>query len=273
MTYTPSPLRYPGGKSALAARLPTQNDWSSVSRVVEPFCGGASVSLQFVRQLGLPVHISDADGLLAQFWKGVTENTEQVVDAIAAEPITVARWEYWVETTPTSTVDNAVKALFLNRTSFSGILHGSGVIGGKSQNPKSKSNISARFNKTALISKIKTIGKWHEEGLITASHRNYKDALATANPGTDLLYLDPPYVEKAQRLYKHSFTEDDHRELAKDVHTLTDAGVQFILSYDNVPLVHELYNGHNYHIRTPEWAYGMGGCKTSREILISNTPG
>ena len=59
------------------------------------------------------------------------------------------------------------------------------------------------------------------------------------NMGYDsLLYLDPPYVQKGPGLYENSFTDDDHRELAKSVRAY---GGKWMVTYDTDALVDELY--------------------------------
>ena len=59
----------------------------------------------------------------------------------------------------------AVKCLFLNRTTFSGILGGhAGPIGGRSQS--SDHTIDCRFNKNALAERILNLKRLHDEGRI-----------------------------------------------------------------------------------------------------------
>ena len=53
------------------------------------------------------------------------------------------------------------------------------------------------------------------------------------------IYADPPYFEKAGSLYLNAFESKDHERLAKALNGL--AGRPWLLTYDNVPRVHELY--------------------------------
>ena len=58
-----------------------------------------------------------------------------------------------------------MKCLFLNRTTFSGILGGhAGPIGGRSQS--SDHTIDCRFNKDALAERILNVKRLHDEGRI-----------------------------------------------------------------------------------------------------------
>ena len=54
-------------------------------------------------------------------------------------------------------------------------------------------------------------------------------------------YLDPPYtVADRGGYYQHAFAEEDHRRLAR---VLRGVKGRFLLSYDDVPLVRDLYQG------------------------------
>jgi site-specific DNA-adenine methylase len=73
-----SPLRYPGAKSrlipaisTLVANAATHRSVRTVDLFVEPFAGGASVSLALVGAgLVERVLLADADPLVASFWQG-----------------------------------------------------------------------------------------------------------------------------------------------------------------------------------------------------------
>ena len=53
------------------------------------------------------------------------------------------------------------------------------------------------------------------------------------------IYADPPYFDKAGSLYLNSFEEADHVALATCLNSLDS--VKWLLTYDNVAKVHELY--------------------------------
>jgi DNA adenine methylase len=57
-------------------------------------------------------------------------------------------------------------------------------------------------------------------------------------------YLDPPYVIKGGNLYKNAFCVDDHAHLKMVVSTQL-ARRKWLMTYDNVPLIKELYVGFN----------------------------
>lgn len=278
MAPTPlSPLRYPGGKTRFVPHLVRWLGDARFPTVVEPFCGGASVSLGLLHHNVVErAVISDADPLIAAFWKVATERTEEFIELMHGEPVTVARWTYWKNKHEQglSPMGRAMKTLYLNRTSFSGLIRFGSVLGGVNQDRvlaeggSVKYPVGCRFNKDALAASLTRIGKWYDEGRLVAHRRDYTVALKMVSPD-DLVYLDPPYVEKADQLYGLSFGEDDHRTLAA---WLYDHQPPTIISYDDLPLIRTLYSD-GMTLLEPRWSYGMGKSKKSRELLIHNLKG
>lgn len=272
-----SPLRYPGGKTRFVPHFVKWLGEERFPRVVEPFCGGASVSLGLLKNdIVDEAVISDADPLVAAFWIAATTRTDEFIELMNSEPVTVARWNYWKRKGDRglSPMGRAMKTLFLNRTSFSGLIRFGSVLGGVHQDQvlaeggAVKYPVGCRFNKEALARSLERIGKWHDEGRLTAHHRDYTSALKVVSPD-DLLYLDPPYVEKADQLYGLSFGETEHRDLAA---WLYDRHPNTVISYDDLPMIRELYSD-GMSVLEPTWSYGMGKSKESRELLIHNLKG
>jgi DNA adenine methylase len=53
-----------------------------------------------------------------------------------------------------------------------------------------------------------------------------------------LVYLDPPYFQKGQQLYRNFYTPEDHVEIAEAVKHLR---TPWLVTYDNAPEVTALY--------------------------------
>jgi hypothetical protein len=70
-------------------------------------------------------------------------------------------------------------------------------------------------------------------------------------PAKTLIYLDPPYYVKGRELYYDFYKPSDHEALAQFV-TARLVRQRWIVSYDNVPSVRELYRG------CQRLAYGLG---------------
>jgi DNA adenine methylase len=280
-----SPLRYPGSKRKMLPAIQQLIDANipKPELFVEPFCGGSSVALGLLESDAVKrVMLADLDPLIAAFWLEATTNAERLIDDMMLEPITVDRWDYWRSSEPQLPRYRALKCLFLNRTTFSGIIGGSaGPIGGRAQT--SEYTIGCRFDKEAIARRIRTIKQLADDKhIVGVFESTWQEALRHADrfstrhlKSATVLYLDPPYIEKASRLYSLPFAEKHHRELS---HFLTaETEHRWILSYDKEPLVIDLYRGQQ---GVKEYSvvhhYTMRGSRNSpvpgREVLFTNLP-
>lgn len=260
-----SPLRYPGAKSGLApliAELITEAArlLGRPELFIEPFAGGASTALRLAGAGTVNrILLADADPLVTRFWQVAAADTDWLIDRMWQEPVTLDRWDYWRSWTPSSESDRemAMKCLFLNRTTFSGILHGrAGPIGGRRQ--ASDYKIGCRFNKTALEKRLSFIGELYKcNRLVDVWCKDWQKTLRDVVewypgliPNRMIAYLDPPYWNKSPKLYGMSFdpaggypTRVDsspqnewaaglaHIKLAE--HLRNRAQLRWILSYDH----------------------------------------
>ena len=138
-----SPLRYPGGKTRFTPFIwsAIQHSGAMPAEFVEPFCGGAGVSLALL-ELGhvQQIALNDIDPLIANFWQVVFGKTADakadfkwLLGQIETATLSVEEWRRQKAFSPSSCREAAYKCLYLNRTSFNGILHQAGPIGGWGQ--------------------------------------------------------------------------------------------------------------------------------------------
>lgn len=270
-----SPLRYPGSKRRLAAYIEKLLRLNNLepSLFVEPFAGGASVALNLMENGTVDqVILVEKDPLVASFWQIVfSKNDDDVawlIDQVRTIEVTVERWGEYKGTVPDDLRQQALACLFLNRTSFSGILApSSGPLGGKAQ--KSQYKIDCRFPRDTLVHRIEQATAYRER-VLAVWHKDWREALEDIEempvPGDIIYYLDPPFFEKADRLYTHYFQDDDHKALRDAVLKLEDP---WILSYDYCSQVEALYgNGAGTHV---ELLYSAnGGNRKAREVILTN---
>lgn len=245
-----SPLRYPGGKRKLAnfVKLIFRHNNLLDSEYVEPYAGGASIALQllydeYVRY----VHINDIDISIFSFWHSVLYETDELCQLISTTPITIDEWKHQrniqikgqQKDSKISFLELGFSTFFLNRTNRSGIISG-GVIGGKDQSGKWK--IDARFNKEKLIVRIRKIARYKNR--IKLSNLDALDLISSVEgkiSNQSLIYFDPPYFVKGTRdLYKRFYRTKDHEKVAERIRELQ---YNWIVSYDNVPEIRDLYGG------------------------------
>lgn len=285
-------LRYPGSKRQLVPFIQdlVKANLPRPSLFVEPFAGGATASLRLAGSGTVQrVLIADLDPLVAALWKTAAFDTEWLVKAVWEEPVTVERWEEWRACTSTKRRDQAMKCLFLNRTTFSGILHGwAGPIGGKEQT--SDYTIDCRFPKATIERRIRAVGALAATGrLVTVLTADFEDTMRYVREAYSWLesdevvfYCDPPYVEKAPLLYEWSFDDGAHDRLANALYATK---YRWILSYDDSPRVRARYaasrpgvNGHSVpkvdRLLVPHRYTAAGGPVRAKrdELVLTNLP-
>ncbi|MEV6867052.1 DNA adenine methylase [Streptosporangium subroseum] len=279
-----SPLRYPGAKRQLVPVIESliQANVPPPRLFIEPFCGGATTSLRLAGTGHVDhVILADADPLLAAFWYTAAFDSKWLISAMWDEPVTVERWDWWRLAQPNGRRETALKCLFLNRTTFSGILHGrAGPIGGRAQ--ESQYKIDCRFGKKGLEQRLSAIADLATSGRILdvwnldwrATIERAKNRFGVLTSDEILLYMDPPYVEKAPFLYEWSFESAEHRDLAQALNGTNK--FQWLLSYDDNDLARSLYTEHIGQTRllvgNRYTAAGSERRKVRDELLVTNYP-
>lgn len=276
-----SPLRYPGSKRRLVGRLENiiEDNQLTPELFIEPFAGGASVSLELLnKNIVEAIGLIELDPLVASFWKIVFYEPEWLKNKIKNTAITLEKWQDIKSNLPKYQNDKerAFACLFLNRTNFSGYMaRNVGPIGGRSQNSDYK--IDCRFPKETIIDRIDRISKlsdkvefvWNlswDEGLSKISgFQNNKELTKDI-----LFYFDPPFYNQANKLYAFYFDDEDHKILRDRLITIKDS---WILSYDYVDEIKQLYNGGGPNATHVEVLYNgssLNGVKRAKELLVTN---
>jgi DNA adenine methylase len=237
-----SPLRYPGGKSALYVSLRNLVRANGLTSgiYVEPYAGGAGAALALlVTGQVQRIVINDLDPAIYAFWYAVVRETDAFSRLIDKAALDLKEWSRQREIYQTSAKDDYLRlgfaTFYLNRTNRSGALNG-GVIGGQKQAGRYK--IDARFNKATLMERVRLIGVYSKR--VSLSNVDGRAVIEEfADDGEALVYADPPYFDKSSSLYLNAFAEEDHVSLATTLNSLPR--LNWLLTYDNVTKVHELY--------------------------------
>ncbi len=248
-----SPLLYAGGKSrALDVLLPYI---PLGRRVVSPFIGGASLELALAAR-GQDVIGYDIFDPLVNFWQQALCRASEMAQVIRAQ------WGYvlsrphfklleritpaWEDIDPFSA---AVMFWVLNRHSFGGVMFNYG-----SRATKRASSVCAATKKLEQFAEKRLSVRL---GCFSESIPNHPN---------DFLYLDPPYAEVGRENYYGMngtlHKQFDHRGLASLLRHRGD----WVLSYNDCPLVRELYADCTIDIL--HWMYSMNHNRKSNEVLI-----
>jgi DNA adenine methylase len=238
-----TPLRYPGGKQKLApfvAEIIRENNLVG-GHYVEPYAGGAGVAVELLLNGTVSkIHLNDSCHAVYSFWKAILCDTEEFCSRISSASLNVREWKRQkviiANQTEHSLLDIGFSLFYLNRVNRSGIISG-GLIGGLAQDGEWK--MDARFPRSELIRRIEVIARkknairlrnWDAERFI----KEYVPRL----PENTLVYCDPPYFDKADRLYLNHYKPSDHQRISKFIQVMK---LPWIVSYDCAPEILNCY--------------------------------
>ena len=265
-----SPLRYPGGKAALAGFLGRTIELNNMHECsyFEPFAGGAGAALRLLGEgLVAEIYLNDLDTRISAFWHAVLNETERFADAIKSVPVTLQEWQKQREICASASYSSGFElgfsTFYMNRCNRSGIIIGAGPIGGYRQVGKWK--IGSRFYKETLTERIRAIGKRRDQ--IHISNMEARDFLLTAKSRQDsiFVYLDPPYYSKGNRLYMNSYGDEEHEALAKCIKMYGQ--FKWVMSYDDTNFIRDLYK--DYSVCPLPTNYILQKRRREQELLIS----
>jgi DNA adenine methylase len=281
MTSITSPLRYPGSKRRLAKYIDRvlQENGLYPELFVEPFAGGASVALHLLQNDRVQtIGLVEKDPLVAAFWQTVFSpdhgELDWLIKQVEEAEITLEQWQAFKGLIPSGKLERAWVCLFLNRTSFSGILApSSGPLGGYAQ--KSPYPIDCRFPREVLVQRLRQAAAlrdrvafvWEDDwvtGLARIGDHHEKGQL----PEDIFFYFDPPFFHKAENLYTHYFANGDHQQLRD---AIVGLAAPWILSYDYCDEVDELYqDSAPTHVEALYSAAQNGGSRAVKEVILTN---
>ena len=274
MPQTDSPLRYPGGKTAIAPLLRAliRRNGLCGGLYVEPYAGGAgaALALLFDGTAG-SIHINDKDPHIFAFWRAILEQAPAFLELLEETAVDMETYmrcrEVYQACDASDSLGLGFATFFLNRCNTSGVLTG-GPIGGKAQTGKYK--LDARFQKELLKRKIERI--WEVRDRIRLTKLDALEVLGMIERYAPeaFMYLDPPYYKKGRSLYLNFYKHEDHLRLAKAIRE--SALRNWLISYDLAPEIETLY-GHspeNPNTRINTLNYSLRTVRKGQELLIKS---
>ena len=259
-------LKWAGGKTQLLpeiiARMPEK-----YNKYIEPFIGGGAL---FFRLNADNAIISDSNPELVNMYSVIAKHSDLVIEALQEyrndeEMFYEVRAKDW---TKCDSVEAAARMIYLNRTCFNGLYR---------LNRKGQFNTPfGRYKNPTICNaeKIIAAAKVLQNAEIICG--DYLDVLNAYAREGDFVFLDPPYVPISEyacfkRYTKEKFYENDHRNLAEEVHRLVDIGCKVMLTNSNHPLVHELYGRYRIDIIQTKRSINSNGEKRKGEDVIVTT--
>lgn len=257
-----TPFRYPGAKNKILPFIMNRLKITS-NEFIDVFVGGGSVLLEVAKKYpNIKLYANDKDYWVYCFWKTISGNEEkfqELIDMVSQKP-TLNLFYSMREEKYTDLVRCAYKAIFFNRTAFSGIFT-SGPIGGREQ--KSKYKIDCRYNAKELIYRLNNCRNLLN-GRLDVYNEDFEN-LEFFTKTNYYAYLDPPYVGAGKTLYRHYMSENEHLKLQQILNNRTN----WVLSYDDHDLIRNIYD----NIFVIDVNYSIKGKKTNwskkNELIIT----
>lgn len=242
----PSPLRYPGGKSWL---LDDVRAWLASQprpprRLVEPFAGGASVSLASVMEnrVGTSVLI-EADPDVAAFWQTLIHGDADDLIAQVLDPnLDGAGIHSLLEKTGGTVAQRALRTFLRNRVNHGGVLAAGA---GRARRGENGRGMTSRWYPATLAQRMSAI--------VAHRHRlrfEYADglkALPRLGDERDVYFIDAPYTASktspGKRLYNHWHL--DHERLFSLSARLPG---DVLMTYDHAPEIVALASRYGFDV-------------------------
>lgn len=267
-----SPLRYPGGKAGLAPFLTDVLDLNGLRGVdyFEPYAGGAGAALRLLADdvVGT-ISINDADIRIFAFWNTVLNEPQWFIDKIFEAKLDLAEWHVHraicARPEGKDLRDVGFAAFYMNRCNRSGVVN-AGPIGGYEQ--KGEWRLDVRFSKPALVERVSAISKLRDRIFVNNldAVEFLKEKLPKGNGRKNaLVYLDPPYVVKGQRLYMNAYEPGDHGAIAKYI--CAQKLLPWVMSYDDADLVRKLYSSEQIALLPIN--YSLQEKRSANELVIA----
>jgi DNA adenine methylase len=191
---------------------------------------------------------------------------DDVDKRIEAASMTITEWKRQREilrrASEFSELEIGFSLFFLNRCNRSGIPN-AGVIGGLEQSGKWK--MDARFPRSDLIHRIELIAlKKQSIKVYKQDAEEFIKKQIPKTPRDTLVYCDPPYFNKASRLYLDHYRPEDHKDLADVIQTKLKR--PWIVSYDSVPEIVGFYAERTHF--TYDLQYNAAKAYKGKEVFV-----
>ena len=207
-----SPLRYPGGKTWLIPHIRAwlQQIQPKPDRLIEPFAGGAIVSLTAVMEdLAQECVLSELDPSVAAFWQATLNHNQELRQKILHFVPTREAVEEIQNSNPETTLDEGFRSLVLNRTRRGGILAKGASLSRTGENGK---GLASRWYPNTIISRLECIDQ--HSSRISFRQGDGLELLErelARSSEEKVVFADPPYTYGGKRGRQQALRRLFHR--------------------------------------------------------------
>jgi len=263
-----SPLRYPGGKTWL---IPHIRDWLKATNpdiLIEPFAGGAIVSLTAVMEYLVDQAIMvEIDRDVAAFWHAALRDGATMADRIRESVPTREMLVNWESAQPRCVHEHGFRTLVLNRTRRAGILANGASYMREGENGRGllsrwyPGTLARRLSEIALVTDKIIFVEGDGMRLLQPMLHGWGKRAA--------VFLDPPYTAGGKRAGSRLYADStiDHEALFD---LLAERCSNFLMTYDAAPEIVALVQKHKFHAVCVEMQNAHGN--RLPELVISRDP-
>jgi len=228
-------LRWPGGKRWISDEIVRNICKAEYTRYVEPFLGGGAVFFQLQPNNAI---LSDLNNELVETYKTVKTSSDELIDKLKALPVSKEKYYEIRQWKPESSLDVAVRFLYLNRLAFAGMYR---------VNSKGQFNVpygdGRRVNILWEKNMISHASKVLQRANIVSS--DFNDIMRDTGHG-DIVYCDPTYTASHNnngfiRYNENVFKWEDQIRLAQAALGAVGRGATVIVSNAAHDAIAKLY--------------------------------
>lgn len=244
-------IAVPGSKARVAKAIISL--FPSHHRYIEPFCGTAAVLLQ---KQPCPIEIiNDIHSELFNLYKVIIFNYEPFKEKVKWFMNHEQLFHYFRDLQTDEPLMRALKFYYLSKFGFV-------------QSQKNIPHFQLSKIKATRAVNMANLDLFRERmKRVQIVNRDYKDFIPYVDHEEALYYLDPPYYQKGNILYKFSFKHEDHEILSEILQGLKG---KFVLSYNDCEEVRALYSWAKIRNLKIQYSMMVNGCEHTNELLITN---
>jgi DNA adenine methylase len=267
-------LKWAGGKTQLLENI-INNMPKEYNRYYEPFVGGGAVFLAVSPKEAV---LNDINVQLINLYQQLRSNHSEILNELEKLDSQECNKDFYYEVRNkyNKKIENneldaecASLMIWLNKHCFNGLyrVNGKGLfnvpynnrIGGKSAD---ENNVIA-------------ISNYLNENNVKITCMDFEKVCESVCEG-DFVYFDSPYIPESETAdftdyTKEGFSLDDHKRLAELFKKLDSSGAKLMLSNNDVPLVHSLYDGFNIRSLDVKRMINRNASKRrGKEVLVTN---
>ena len=265
-------LKWAGGKTQLLDLI-IENQPKKYNNYYEPFIGGGAVLFGIQPK---KAHISDINNQLINIYTQLQSDASKVIDAVKELDAISCDKEYYYKNrsrfnekilTNPFDVECAALMIWINKHCFNGLYR---------VNSKGLFNVPYN-NRTSGVSaneeNLLAIGDYLKS--VEIKCEDFEEACNSVKKN-DFVYFDSPYLPESETADFTSYTKDgfsmnEHQRLADLFKALDKKGAFVMLSNNDVPLAHSLYEGYNIKsIDVKRFINRDAKNRKGKEVIITN---